>query len=106
MNAPTVEKLFSCIADDRHLQQMINPLDADAIYSVYEEFDAMKRALSLSVTAIIDGISSSAIDDFEGMCALAEINNIQKLLNGFENHVTWAHTAGAQGEKIRLRAIK
>lgn len=106
MIAPTVENLFFGMANDCRLQQMINPLDADAIYSVHEEFDAMKRALSLSVTVIIDGISSSAVDDFEGICALAEINNIQKLLNGFENYVTWAHTAGAHGEKTRLRALK
>lgn len=106
MNAPTVEKLFSGSADERQLQQMINPLDPEAIYSVHEEFNAMKRALSLSVTAIIDGILSSAIDDFEGMCALAEINSIQKLLNGFENHVTWVHTAGAHGEKTQLRSVK
>ncbi|HBQ2985850.1 TPA: hypothetical protein L7V47_004024 [Klebsiella pneumoniae] len=99
MNHYNVESVLKNIISDEAASDLIDSMNNDDIYLIHEELNSMKDALSLATSMIIDRMTSHSVNQFEEICSLGELNNLQKILNNIDIFIAWCHTGGKREKK-------
>lgn len=89
-NHTILEMLQFCI-DEEHEKKIIFSCDTERKYSLHEEAEAMRDALSFCVKMIVDSMESEeSIDSLkERLSAINEINKIQDHIAFIKDSLTW-----------------